>query len=174
MLAHAEIRCIGKRKASGRVNCRKIAGTLPLGTFTQILPPSYFGRKKGTKTKRMVGNYVKLNKRIKNHAIFLPSIETGGKTHQEKIEVKKGYAIWISASLTNTKGTRINQSYHLHRKISKVDLYAFWLEWRHWDILRNGGAPLRNGETYLQATISTDLKLLLGRIPSRRSPCPSK
>jgi hypothetical protein len=47
----------------------------PVGTFPKHCSPTFLVDKKESKTRRMVGQYVKLNKMTKPHAGFLPNME---------------------------------------------------------------------------------------------------
>ena len=47
----------------------------PVGSFPKHCPPTFLVEKKETKTRRMVGHYVKLNKMTKPHAGYLPNME---------------------------------------------------------------------------------------------------
>jgi len=96
MLALAGRRCIGNREASGRVNCSKFGGTLSSGKLPQILHPTFLVAKKDSTTKRMVGNYVKPNKRAKPQAGFLHSMETmveqlTRKRIKSKMDLRSGF-----------------------------------------------------------------------------------
>jgi hypothetical protein len=47
----------------------------PPGCFPKFCSPTFLVEKKESKSKRMVGQYQKLNKRTKAHAAFLPNME---------------------------------------------------------------------------------------------------
>ena len=47
----------------------------PVGSFPQHCSPTFLVDKKESKTKRMVGQYAKLNKKCKSNAAFLPNME---------------------------------------------------------------------------------------------------
>ena len=53
----------------------KLVEPFPVGTFPQHCSPTFLVDKKESKTKRMVGQYVKLNSMTKPHAGFLPNME---------------------------------------------------------------------------------------------------
>ena len=53
----------------------KLVEPFPVGTFPQHCSPTFLVDKKESKTRRMVGQYVKLNSMTKPHAGFLPNME---------------------------------------------------------------------------------------------------
>jgi len=76
MFAHAGRTCIGNRKASGKVSCLKLVEPYPPEGYPKYRTPTFLVAKRDSTRKRMVGNFVKLNKRIKPHAGCLPPMET--------------------------------------------------------------------------------------------------
>ncbi len=74
----------------------KLVEPYPPGNYPKYCTPTFLVAKKDTTTKRMVGNYVKLNKRTKPHAGFLPSMETmveqlTRKRFKSKMDLRSGF-----------------------------------------------------------------------------------
>ena len=66
------------------------------GEFPQYCSPTFLVSKKDSKTRRMVGQYVRLNKRVKAHAGFLPNMESliegmSSKKWKSKLDLRSGF-----------------------------------------------------------------------------------
>ena len=68
----------------------------PPGEFPKYCTPTFLVYKKESKTKRMVGSYVKLNKRTKPHAGYLPNMEVlvenmARQKYKSKLDLRSGF-----------------------------------------------------------------------------------
>ena len=68
----------------------------PVGTFPKFCTPTFLVDKKESKTRRMVGQYAKLNQRTTPHAGFLPNMEEmienlASKRFKSKLDLRSGF-----------------------------------------------------------------------------------
>ena len=74
----------------------KLVESFPPGTFPKHCSPTFLVDKKESKTRRMVGQYMKLNKMTKPHAGFLPNMEEmienmASKRFKSKLDLRSGF-----------------------------------------------------------------------------------
>jgi hypothetical protein len=103
----------------------KLVEPFPVGTFPQHCSPTFLVDKKESKTRRMVGQHVKLNSMTKPHAGFLPNmeemIENMAKCKfKSKLDLRSGF--W-QVGLSK----RAKKMYRPQWKNFQVAMYAFWL-----------------------------------------------
>ena len=100
----------------------------PIGTFPKHCSPTFLVDKKESKTRRMVGQYMKLNKMTKPHAGFLPNMEEMIENMAKKeVQIQIGFEKWFLASWIDRKSKRPHSFHHSQWKNFQMELHAFWV-----------------------------------------------
>ena len=98
------------------------------GTFPKYCTPTFLVDKKESKTRRMVGQYSKLNARTKPHAGYLPSMETliegmARCRYKTKLDLRSGF--WQVGMTDRAKELSAFVTYPL-RPLFQMVVHALW------------------------------------------------